>query len=254
MPRKSGVHPELSARDRLAFRCLLRARVMRTGDFVPLVFPSLPIARRRLRKLHDAGFVVAFIEQLHLDTRWVLDTKGYEALAGRDPDAPVQRAVRDLAPLRDHHAMLVRFWVLLVRACHDSPTTSLERFSFEWELATPPGTGTRGLYLPDAVVSLKTGDKTNHLVVEADTGTENPSYVAKHKITVFGSLLRARKSVHGHVPDRQLILAPSERRLRSIARAARQLPLDGVYGRILAADDTEFSLNDGWQPLARLIT
>ena len=43
MRRRKDVRVALTKRDKLVFRMLEKARVMRTGDFVPLAFPSLGV-------------------------------------------------------------------------------------------------------------------------------------------------------------------------------------------------------------------
>lgn len=216
MVKKAGVYVDLTKRDRLVLKMLAKARVMRTSDFCPLPFPSLPIARRRLRKLHDGGYLCCFIEQLHEDNRWVLDAKGYQVLEGMRSE---KRAPRGIAELSDHRATIVRFWSLLVHQCHENSTLSLQRFSFEWELPGEIFT-TAESPRPDALLVLAINDGPEQtLLIEVDTGTESPSYVAKKKLALLERLITTGSPVAGVVPDGVLFLVPSERRLRSLARA-----------------------------------
>jgi len=222
LPRQRGVVIELQPRDRLVFKMLVKAGgVLTTRDFIPLAFPSHGVAVRRLRKLHDAGYVCCFVEQLHYDNRWVLDTKAWQELPTGGEIVPQRRRAPDsLAPLRPHRATLLRFWSLFVAHCHATEGLTLKRFSFEWELPDELFT-TGGAYRPDALAIVDDNGRRRTLLIEVDTGTESPSYVAKHKIAHVETLVATGERVLGLGVDTLIFLIPSDRRHRSLARATK---------------------------------
>lgn len=78
LPRDPTLDVTVTARDELLFRILAKAKVVRTSDLVLLgLYPSLPVARRRLLKLHRAGFITGMVEGgLHIETRWTISKRG----------------------------------------------------------------------------------------------------------------------------------------------------------------------------------
>lgn len=82
LPRDPTTDVMVRERDALLFRILAKAKVVRTSDLVVLgLFPSLPVARRRLLRLHRAGYITGMVEGgLHLETRWTIANKGAEHL------------------------------------------------------------------------------------------------------------------------------------------------------------------------------
>lgn len=245
MQRYRGREVVLSKRDALVLRCLQKARVMRTSDFVPLVFPSIPIARRRLRKLMDAGYLACYVEDLHADNRWALDRGGYRELLGDDID---KRAPSRLPRSGSHHFTTVRFWVLLARASFVRADLSLIRFSFEWELPTA-GIDTLTRHRPDAVFAVGTPAGPVQCFLEVDRGSETASYVGRSKVETFARLRAGRVPVHAVVADRLIVTAPSARRLGSIARKAPSAG-DWAWGLVIAPEATDLSA--GWFQLNRL--
>ena len=253
LPRKRGVVVELQHRDRFAFKMLMKARVLQTGDFVPLAFPSRSVAVRRLRKLHDAGFVACYVEQLHIDNRWMLDQRGWEVLAGKDGDiVPIRRAPQSIEALKPHRATLVRLWSLLAHACHSAADRRLRRFTFEWELPKEVFS-VGGAYRPDAVVVMEHAGSQESLLIEVDTGSEAPSYVLKRKFDVFETLRATRTPVAGVVPDLLLVLVPLERRRRSLARALRK-PYEHILTAVFDQSATKPCLEKDWMSINEVPT
>lgn len=70
----------LSTRDHLLFRAIHKARVIRASDAAIFLFPSISIARRRMRALLDGGFLVCTIVALDEDNQWTLSPKGRFAI------------------------------------------------------------------------------------------------------------------------------------------------------------------------------
>lgn len=77
LPRRKDIAVVLTPRCLVVLEALAKAKVLRTRDVVVLgIFPSIPIARRRLGRLHHAGYCLGLVEAMHHDTRWVLTTQG----------------------------------------------------------------------------------------------------------------------------------------------------------------------------------
>lgn len=243
MPRK--LRPvAFTPRDTFVCRALAKARVMRTSDFVPLVFPSLPIARRRLLKLMDAGVVVGVVHMLHEDTRWQLGAKARELL-GSDDHAPRPRSLRQLGEAGGgHHFALVRFWALLAHACFTSSTVKLRRFRFEWE-AEGDHVNTTSAPRPDARFTLEVGGVVRTFWLEIDCGTESVPYVVREKVSVF-----ERVSSASSAPETLLLTVPTATRLAAIAGAVPSLAAPAL-ATVFTASATTLSLTIGWTRLGR---
>lgn len=240
--------PELQDRDLFLFRALHKAKVLTTGDLVPLVFPSLPIARRRLRHLVAGRYIAGFVEALHDETRYVLDRRGMvELVEADDLDLTPRSAPRELRGPGEHRLTLVRLWSRVVEGCHSSGGLELLRWSFEWEFEEQGRS-----YLPDALFVLDNGETERVFAVEVDQGTESPSYVEKHKFQVFARLQAAEEEVQGEVLDAMLVVVPSDRRLRSLARALGESRLP-IIGRVFSrGEEGEPVLGRAWYHLGEL--
>jgi len=238
LPRRRAAI-QLSERDRFVCLALAKTRVMLTSDVALLAFPSLAIARRRLRRLHDGAVIAGYVEAYSTENRWVLDRRGRELLGLSATPAPSRPPAISV-----HRQLVVRLWVLLVRACHAEPTAELVRFRFEWEL-TGGELPTARNYRPDAVLALQVEGQLVPLLVEVDTGTEGLRHLSEVK---FPRIVTARLSgqVIGGVPaEAVLLVTPSQRRLASLLSIAAEAGLSAV-GLLLTPGMVSLSLADGW--------
>lgn len=240
---------ELQERDYSIFRMLKKAKILTTGDFVPLVFDSLPTARRRLYKLVGSGYVAAYTVALHEETRYMLDRRGMVALQEIDEfDAPPRSAPKKIVGASEHHLMLVRFWSRVVAECHAAEDLLLRRFSFEWELQEdhlPTVTRSR----PDAIMVVEDDEDHRVYLVEMDTGTESPT-VVRSKFDVFARVSSAGMPMYGEVPKGLLVLTISQRRLVAFARGG--IGAAALFGRVFEAREEGFVLSNDWYRLRDL--
>lgn len=233
----------LTARDLHVCRALLKAGRMRTSDFVPLIFPSLGTARRRLLKLLDANVLAAHVEASHEDTRWEIEAKGRALVQGDEVRMVRRRAARDFGR---HREALVRFWVLAVHACHRGEAT-LKRFRFEWELEAVASSADRSKR-PDALLTVEKGRFEQSFWVEIDRGTESVGYIVREKLLAFANVVALRQLVAGVRPGALLFATTSERRLAAIREAATAIAVP-TFGTVFTERSKALSLLSGWQPL-----
>ncbi len=251
LPRRPTVSVELSARDRLLLSALRKARVLRTPDLVPLIFPSLTVATRRLRRLHHGGYVALHCEDLHEPSRILLDRRGYELLATGPGDKTAERVAPPLPPQVGEHGFLTRrFWSLLAHSCHQSDALTLTRFLFEEEYGSTPQDLAQARYRPDAVFQLGAGDQSLGFALEIDRGTETPSYVATKKIAVFATARAGCLAIGGVKLQALAIAVPTARRAAAISAATppdlRHLP---VIVRPFTLTPDDLDLTTGWTRL-----
>jgi hypothetical protein len=234
---------DLQERDFTVLRMLKKARLLTTGDFVPLVFPSLPVARRRLLKLVGSGYVAAYTEALHEETRYVLDRRGMVALQelGEFEGQP-RSAPKNLPSRGEHHLLLVRFWSRVVAECHSSEDLVLHRFAFEWELHDEHlPTTTR--FRPDALLIVEDDEDERVYLVEVDTGTESTS-VVRAKFDLFARLQATGMPIYGEMPRGMLILTTTQRRLNALSRASGDEA--ALFGRVMELREEGRVLSLGW--------
>lgn len=206
-------------RDPTICYALGRSKVLPTRDIALLAFGSRETARDRLRKLHCAGYVRAHVRDLAADNLYTLTERG-RALAvehlDADPDELV--VVRTLPKQLEHLLGVNRMRVCLTVASRALPHDPLRAFVPDWELQRGRHAALVGL-VPDAIARLRDARGENRfLAIEVDTGTENPSYVAK-KLVAYEQHVLAGLPIHGAPIERVVLVAPGHRRLRSVARA-----------------------------------
>jgi len=248
MPK--GTHtPILQKRDLFLFRVLLKAKITTPRDLVPLVFPSIPTARRRLRKLVSGRYIAGYVPVLHNETRYVIDRLGIKALMHADhKKIPIKPAPRKLEGLGEHHLGLVRFWSKLVLECYQSSEVSLKSFQFEWELA-PSHLHTITSVRPDAIFMLAKSNQVHKFSVELDRGTESPRYVATTKFESFARRVAGRRKTESH---HMLLLVEEEKRLRALTRALGPLRAP-ILGRIFSrGNEGNPLLGSSWYRLENL--
>lgn len=200
---------------------LAKMRLLRTSDLGRLFFDSIGTCQKRMRKLYDAGLVRAIVTELAAENRYALSRLGYALLeeAIDEDELPAWRP----APRTDgrsiaHLDLLNRFRIAL--AC-EAPRFEgkLVRFVPEWDLrAGQP----RAQIIPDAIAIVSTSAGHLTLAVEVDTGSEAPAAVAK-KVRAYEQAELMRQAVFGAVAPNIVILTPSPRRARSVAKSIAQV-------------------------------
>lgn len=238
---------ELQDRDVDILRMLKKAKVLTTGDFIPMIFSSLTVARRRLQKLVGQGYIAAYAEALHEETRYVLDRRGMvELIESGQFEGKARSAPKAFSGPSTHHLMLVRFWSRVIGECHLSEDLVLHGFKFEWEVhAAHLPTVTR--FRPDALLVVEDDHREHAYLVEVDTGTESPS-VVRAKFDHFTRLHAARMEMYGEVPTGMLVLTSSYRRLTWLAKGG----IGGapIFGKVFDHRAEGGVLSSGWYRLS----
>jgi len=241
--------PVIQKRDLFLFRIINKTKVVTTKDLIPLVFPSLTIARKRLRKLVIGKYIAGYAPILHDETRYVLDRRGYIALIeAYNMDMSVKSAPRSLKGPGEHHLGLVRFWSRLVYECHQPNDITLKNFNFEWELA-PGHLHTVIRSRPDAIFTLAKNGQLHKFFVEFDCGTESPRYIATTKFSPFARTIAGGGRTS---PAHMLVLVEEKRRLRALARVLGTLRAP-ILGRIFSRENEgDLLLKNTWFTLGNL--
>lgn len=245
MPRKKRI-VVLSDRDRLVLKALAKGRVLRTSDLTGTILPSLPVARRRMKRLHDAAFATGVVVGLHLDSRWVLGKEGRELLG----ETSSANLVKLASQAGEHHFTTARAWLTLAKECFASKEVGLGRFLFQWEYECAGHLPTLLPYRPDAVVVVHRGATSIPCLLEVDLGSESPSYVATHKVQVFERMAATGQGVAGVVPQILLVLVPTERRLQALVRAVPRTTAR-VAVKVFDHTSSTFGLGSGWTQLGQ---
>ncbi len=242
----------LSDRDRVLLRALAKGRILRTADVVALdLFPSVPVARRRLRRLAKSGLLECHTPDYTTDNLYVPTQRGLAQIAGTREADGFNRPER---PMRyaenDHHFAGVRFWANLLRYCKTSSELKLQMFQFEHECAAAGILSTNTSYRPDALfrLLLASSGRSYSFLVEVDCATESPTHVEAHKFQVFSRTAAARLPIWDIVPDVLLVLAPSMRRLRALSRAGGPHAAP-ILGALADQDSPEMPADTGWYRL-----
>lgn len=210
------INPE---RDPMICYALGRSKVLPTRDIALLAFGSRETARDRLRKLHCAGLVRAHVRDLATDNLYTLTERGRAlAVEHLDADHGELVVVRTLPKQLDHLLGVNRVRVCLTVVSRGLSHDPLRAFVPDWELQAMRHAALVGL-VPDAIARLRDARGEDHFIaIEVDTGSENPSYVAK-KMVGYEQHILAGLPIYGAAIERVVLVAPGCRRLRSLARA-----------------------------------
>lgn len=235
MDRKRGLRREeragwaaaqgfsLTERDVSILYALGRCRVLRTREIARLFFGSRATTSDRLRKLFVAGLVTCHVRELATDNLYVLSPKGRAVVVEQlGVEARELAVVRALPARLDHLLAINAVRILFTAATRDGASVRLVSLRAEWELARERHAGLLGV-LPDLVLELEERGRGVALAVEADTGTEAPTVVAK-KLMRYEAYRRSRLPLYGLDVGAVVLAAPSERRLKSLARAVPSTP------------------------------
>src|SRR5688500_10536871 len=129
--RRAGVRAVLGPRDEALVRALARLRLARTADLLRLFFPGVrpDTAARRLRRLHDAGFLGVRSCGLNEQNIYQLGPHGADWVEARGVAAG-----KPPVPPATHHLSTVRLWTQLAVALKKDTRLRLSRFEPDWEL------------------------------------------------------------------------------------------------------------------------
>jgi predicted transcriptional regulator len=221
-PSRTVRHPgpvRLNARDNLIFALVERGPV-HVGHVATLCGMSKEVAKRRLRKLKDAGYLSVEVLAMEAKSRYLLTRRGAEVLArvsGRSKDdirIPRGLGRSDL----EHFDQAADLVIALEVAGAKTKLFRVVRALFEPQIRRLLGNPDRAL-IPDGLVEIDLDGDRLVLVVEADRGGENPSWVATHKAAPYTSLAATGGTILGTRDFLVLFTVPSLRRVHKLAAA-----------------------------------
>jgi len=167
--RRQGVRVVLGKRDTAVIRAVGRFRLCRTHDLLRLFFRGIrrDTALRRLRRLHDAGFLDVFVAALHEENSFALGPAGRRFVEAEGLAAsPAPKGGED------HHLAIVGVWTSLAAAVGGGSDVRLIRFEPDWVVRRRMA-GTDPRLVPDALIELAVGPTTvSRWTLEVDLGHE----------------------------------------------------------------------------------
>lgn len=213
-------------RDRDLAYVLGRMGIATSQDVAPLFFGSVHTARFAFLRLQKLGLLESFPRKSATDPAWFTLSRDAapwvaEAMGCDESELRTVSGITraNLSAVRARN----RLWVSLVLACRAAPGTALALFRPEWELRRVRGG--QGL-VPDAhvVLQVEGAGRVDELVwfVELDAGTERLAVWAK-KAEAYQAA-RQRGLLYGERCWNVLVLVPTERRARSVARTCAESP------------------------------
>lgn len=240
----------VTTEDALLLRFVGAAAPTTSRALARLVARPLPRIYHRVRVLHAHGLLARTVVSINEPDRLSLTSSGRQFVAqkfGLDPDAirEVRVAERDYR----HHDAVVDVALTLTRACARSQAWTLSAFLFEREIRRELG-APEGALVPDGFARLQHADGAEvGLVVEADTGSCDPKWVAKHKLLAYADAHLGGQAIFGIVSWRVCLVAPSFPRVAHLATAAWRagVPEGLVAFAVTGALPEERVLRDGWQ-------
>ena len=209
----------LNARDSLIFALVERGPV-HVGHVATFCGMSKEVAKRRLRKLKDAGYLSVEVLAMEAKSRYFLTRRGAEVLArvsGRSiDDIRVPRGLgrSDLEHFDQAADLVIAFEV----AGAKTRLFRVVRALFEPQIRRLLGNPDRAL-IPDGLIEIDLDGDRLVLVVEADRGSENPSWVATHKAAPYTNLAATEGTILGARDFLILFTVPSLRRVHKLAAA-----------------------------------
>jgi hypothetical protein len=212
----------ITARDVSILAFVERAQPVTTAQAALFASMSLPTARRRLKVLRDHGFLAAHVLRLEDPNILTLTARGRAHLArATDVEEDSLKSMRGIgrAQLR-HHGIGVTLYALLSTASRRPSGARLTTYAFEDELRARVGAA-KGAQVPDGVAIVELGGGGRVAVaVEADAGSENPSWVGANKVVPYTELSRRRAPLLGERDWFVAFVTVDRRRRNRLARAA----------------------------------
>lgn len=245
-PRGTRITP----RDLIALQAIAQAQPMTTRQVQTLLGLSDDMAQRRLRVLHNHGLVRTQVTALHEQNRYTLAPGAIPTLCrlGHDSESLwIPRGIErvDLA----HHEATIDVYVAVRLATARSGRLQLVRWVFEREIRRSLG-DVEGVLVPDAVgLFSREGEAPFAVAFEIDMGSENPSFVAKHKGIAYSVLAESEAPMLG-TPCWTVacVVAPNARRLQRLALALAQVGVrEGLWHLCLLGElDSRTVLGPSW--------
>jgi hypothetical protein len=180
--RWRDVRVVLGKRDAAVLRAVARFRLCQTGDILTLFFGGIrrDTALRRLRRLHDAGFLEARVLALHEENAFALGPAGRRFAEGEELTAgPAPKGGEE------HHLAIVRAWSGIAAAISSRADLRLNRFVPDWELRRERA-GTDPRLVPDALMELGLGGVISRWALEVDLGNERTA-VLRRKLLAYSA-------------------------------------------------------------------
>ncbi|MFZ5477504.1 MAG: hypothetical protein ACOZNI_12080 [Myxococcota bacterium] len=247
-PKDRG-NSRVTAQDALLLRFVGEAAPTTARAVAHYLGRTLDRVYHRARVLHAHGLLARTVHHVNEPDRLTLTSEGRQFVAqkfGLDPD--ILPTVRVKGGDYVHHDMTVDAYATLARATARSNLWSLTRFRFEREIRRAIGAPS-GALVPDGLATLAHADgRTAALVFEADTGSTDPRWVARHKFLPYAQAALARQPFFDVRRWRVCVLVPNERRLAHLAIAAWRagVPVGLVYFGLSGSLDEAHVLRDGW--------
>lgn len=227
----------LRERDLEVLLALAKMRLLRTGEIARLFFGAVGTAQKRLRKLYDGGLIRALVTDLAAENRYAITPIGHALLARALPQEgiPAFRAAPRVDGRSMAHLDLLNSYRIALASAAPAASVDLLQFTPEWELRSREPSAA---IVPDAVFRLRHGSRVIAIALEVDAATEPPMTVVR-KMERYQAHALERRPVGGLREPRVLLIVPSRRRARSLARA-----LEGGFEQTLIGWGPEV-LKDG---------
>ncbi|MCI0417779.1 MAG: replication-relaxation family protein [Acidobacteria bacterium] len=199
----------VTARDRQVLARLATARWLTTSQVKKLCFSKVTVdmARRRLRLLRKAGYVISLQTNQMTERIQTLGRKGKELLI----EHGWRRGIKlERVPPRNwaHFCGINDLRVGIERNAQSAGMT-LGFFYAHWELQQ---LGWTYPIVPDAVCQLQRADRSMTIVFEYDRGEEAPEYVARTKFA------RYSQGLDGFPVSRVVVVVETQKRLEQLRR------------------------------------
>lgn len=234
MNRRSRTEPagrpvvQLTDRDKLVLQAIAECGCLSTEQLARLAFPSADRARRRLRMLHDARYLGAFLTSSRESTVFVITRDGLQALKDSGLDVTGLRvAVPARASALPHALMIsdVRLYLAGLRSRGDPVLTA-------WE--TGKGSAAAACQLtsngiaPDGLAWLSLPTRTVLVAVECDRGNEGQALT--DKISRYFKWFVGRSAC-----ELWLIVSGGEQQIQQARRLCLRLGV-GKWARVLSQE------------------
>jgi hypothetical protein len=211
----------LVERDEEILRAVGRLMYASTDNLAKLFFGNLGTCSRRLAKLLSLGLLAVRVPRRDGPNVYRLTKRGLDHLVEADVEVDdLHLGGREHGDDLGHTLLGNEFRVRLVAAVRKRDDITIERLLSDADLRrAAEERGVAPSYIPDLLVRLRKPAGVVGLVVEVDTGSESVRYFARHKARELARLRAQNAPVWGLSPWRPLVIVPTERRLRLLARA-----------------------------------
>ncbi len=210
-------------RDPQIFFALTKMRFLRTRDISKLYFNNKLTANKRLRRLFDAGYIQAWVQELYADNIYSLHHKGRAFLVQHmgfsGDDVAVPTGIKNVN--LNHLFGINSFRISLSIGIKETPGLRLALFRPDWQLQR-----LQMPLIPDAIFMIEDtrngAPRRHYFSLEYDSGTEPLSYWIKKKAGAYLEIRRANYLFYGLEKFTIVVVAPSKRRIRTLAKAIYQ--------------------------------